>query len=148
MEFDKLKAEDEVLAYLPMAWVGDHIFSFGQSYVAGFCVNCPESAATVMQDLKEIGPTYYFAPPAVFESLLTTVSIRIEDASFIKRKMYHFFMKLAKRVGVGILERQTVSLSDKFLYWLGNLLVYGPLKNTLGFTRNPARVHRRRGDRH
>ena len=85
--------------------------------------------------MKEIGPTYYFAPPAVFESLLTTVSIRIEDASFIKRKMYHFFMKLAQRVGVGILERRTVSLSDKFLYWLGNLLVYGPLKNTLGFSR-------------
>ena len=135
VEFDKLKAEDEVLAYLPMAWVGDHIFSFGQSYVAGFCVNCPESAATVMQDLKEIGPTYYFAPPAVFESLLTTVSIRIEDASFIKRKMYHFFMKLAKRVGVGILERRPVSFADRFLYWLGNLLVYGPLKNTLGFSR-------------
>ena len=135
VEFEKLEAEDEVLAYLPMAWVGDHIFSFGQSYVAGFCVNCPESAATVMQDLKEIGPTYYFAPPAVFESLLTTVSIRIEDSIFVKRKMYHYFMKLAKRVGVGVLEGKPVSSGDRFLYWLGNLLVYGPLKNTLGFSR-------------
>ena len=135
VEFDKLRAEDEVLAYLPMAWVGDNIFSFGQSYVSGFCVNCPESAATVMQDLKEIGPTYYFAPPAVFESLLTTVSIRIEDASFIKRKMYHYFMNLAKRVGADILERRPVPFGDRFLYWLGNLLVYGPLKNTLGFSR-------------
>ena len=134
-EFEKLRADDEVLAYLPMAWVGDNIFSFGQSYVTGFCVNCPESAATVMQDLKEIGPTYYFAPPAVFESLLTTVSIRIEDASFIKQKMYHYFMKLAKRVGVRILERQPVSFTDRFMYGLGNLLVYGPLKNTLGFSR-------------
>ena len=135
VEFEKLTADDEVLAYLPMAWVGDHIFSFGQSYVAGFCVNCPESAATVMQDLKEIGPTYYFAPPAVFENLLTTVSIRIEDATFIKQRMYHYFMKLAKRVGVGILEGKPVSSGDRFLYWLGNLLVYGPLKNTLGFSR-------------
>ena len=135
VEFEKLTVEDEVLAYLPMAWVGDHIFSFGQSYVAGFCVNCPESAATVMQDLKEIGPTYYFAPPAVFENLLTTVSIRIEDATFIKQKMYHYFMKLANRVGVGILEGKPVSSGDRFMYWLGNLLVYGPLKNTLGFSR-------------
>ena len=134
-EFDKLRVEDEVLAYLPMAWVGDNIFSFGQSYVTGFCVNCPESAATVMQDLKEIGPTYYFAPPAVFENLLTTVSIRIEDASFIKQKMYHFFMKLAKRVGIRILEGQPVSFADRSMHWLGNLLVYGPLKNTLGFSR-------------
>ena len=132
-EFDKLRPEDEVLAYLPMAWVGDNIFSFGQSYVTGFCVSCPESAATVMQDLKEIGPTYYFAPPAVFENLLTTVSIRIEDASLLKRKMYHYFMDLANRVG--ILEGRPVSSVDRFKYWLGNLLVYGPLKNTLGFSR-------------
>ena len=134
-EFDDLGADDEVLAYLPMAWVGDNIFSFGQSYVTGFCVNCPESAATVMHDLKEIGPTYYFAPPAIFENLLTTVSIRIEDASFIKQKMYHYFMKFAKRVGIGILEGKPVSFPDRFVYWLGNLLVYGPLKNTLGFSR-------------
>ena len=134
-EFDRLTVDDEVLAYLPMAWVGDNIFSFGQSYVTGFCVNCPESAETVMQDLKEIGPTYYFAPPAVFESLLTTVSIRIEDASAIKQTMYHFFMKHAKRVGPSILERRPVSATDRFLYWLGSLLVYGPLKNTLGFSR-------------
>ena len=134
-EFDSLTVDDEVLAYLPMAWVGDNIFSFGQSYVTGFCVNCPESAETVMQDLREIGPTYYFAPPAVFENLLTTVSIRIEDASAIKQTMFHFFMKHAKRVGAGILERRSVSGLDRFLYWLGNLLVYGPLKNTLGFSR-------------
>ena len=133
--FDNLTVDDEVLAYLPMAWVGDNIFSFGQSYVTGFCVNCPESAETVMQDLKEIGPTYYFAPPAVFESLLTSVSIRIEDASVVKQKMYHFFMKHAQRVGADILERRTVSGSDRFLYWLGDILVYGPLKNTLGFSR-------------
>ena len=135
VEFEHLGADDEVLAYLPMAWVGDNIFSFGQSYVSGFCVNCPESAATVMQDLKEIGPTYYFAPPAVFENLLTTVSIRIEDASFLKQKMYHYFMGLAKRVGVDILEGRTVSFYDRIMYRLGNLLVYGPLKNTLGFSR-------------
>ena len=133
--FDNLTVDDEVLAYLPMAWVGDNIFSFGQSYVTGFCVNCPESAETVMQDLKEIGPTYYFAPPAVFESLLTSVSIRIEDASAVKQTMYHFFMKHAQRVGADILERRTVSGSGRFLYWLGNILVYGPLKNTLGFSR-------------
>ena len=134
-ELDGLGVDDEVLAYLPMAWVGDNIFSFGQSYVTGFCVSCPESAATVMQDLKEIGPTYYFAPPAVFENLLTTVSIRIEDASRIKRGMYRYFMDLAKRVGVGILEGRPVPAADRFMYRLGNLLVYGPLKNTLGFSR-------------
>ena len=60
-----LRIEDEVLAYLPMAWVGDHAFSYAQSILTGFAVNCPESAATVLHDLKEIGPTYFFAPPRI-----------------------------------------------------------------------------------
>ncbi len=63
-EFDHLTADDSILSYLPMAWVGDHLFSLAQAMVAGFTINCPESGDTVMTDLREIGPTYYFAPPA------------------------------------------------------------------------------------
>jgi long-chain acyl-CoA synthetase len=135
IERDELRQDEEVLAYLPMAWVGDHIFSFGQSYVAGFCVSCPESRATVMEDLREIGPTYFFAPPAIYENLLTTVMIRMEDASAIKRKMFHYFMDVARRAGIAILDGKQVSARDKLLYWIGGLLVYGPLTNTLGFSR-------------
>jgi len=135
VEFDKLVATDNVLSYLPMAWVGDHLFSYAQFLVAGFTVNCPESADTVMTDLREIGPTYYFAPPRVFESLLTNVSIRMEDASRIKRWLYDSFMAVAKRCGSDILDGRPVSLKDRLLYSLGNLLVYGPLKNTLGMSR-------------
>ena len=83
--FDKLGETDVVLAYLPLAWVGDHYLNYAQSMVAGFCVACPESQETVQADLKEIGPTFYFAPPRVFEGLLTRVMIRIEDASGFKR---------------------------------------------------------------
>ena len=146
-EFDGLEAEDEVLAYLPMAWVGDNIFSFGQSYVTGFCVNCPESAATVMQDLKEIGPTYYFAPPAVFESLLTNVSIRIEDAGILKRGMYHYFMGVAKRAGAGILEGRPVPFRDRLLYGLGDLLGLRSAQEHPRLLAHPCRLYRRRGDR-
>ena len=133
--FDGLCASDEVLAYLPMAWVGDHMLSYGQSFVCGFCVCCPESAATVLHDLKEIGPTYFFAPPRIFENLLTSVMIRMEDASYWKRRIFHYFLDIARRVGVDILERHRVSTKERWLYALGNLLIYGPLKNTLGFTR-------------
>lgn len=135
IERDGLRQDEEVLAYLPMAWVGDHIFSFGQSYVAGFCVSCPESSATVLSDLREIGPTYFFAPPAIYENLLTTVMIRMEDASAIKQKLFHYFMGVAKQVGIPILDGKAVSGLNKFTYWIGGLLVYGPLKNTLGFSR-------------
>lgn len=134
-DFDKLRAGDEVLAYLPMAWVGDFIFSIGQAYYTGFCVNCPESADTMMTDLREIGPTYYFAPPRIFETQLTHVMIRMEDASRFKRSLFHRYMKIAKRVGPDILDGKEVSAMDRFQYWLGEILVYGPLKNTLGFSR-------------
>ena len=135
VERDGLRSDEEVLAYLPMAWVGDNIFSFGQSYVTGFCVSCPESSATVMHDLREVGPTYFFAPPRIYETLLTTVMIRMEDASKLKQKLFHYFMGVARRVGTRILDGEPVSTKDRFLYWLGSLLVYGPLKNTLGFSR-------------
>ena len=135
LAFDNITGEEEVLAYLPMAWVGDNLFSFAQAYVAGFCVNCPEGPETVMTDLKEIGPTYYFAPPAIYETVLTKVMIRMEDASKIKRSMFKYFMDLAKSVGIRILDGKSVSIAERALYGLGNLLVYGPLRNNLGLSR-------------
>lgn len=134
-EFDKLGPNEETLAYLPMAWVGDFIFSMGQAYICGFCVSCPESPETMLHDLKEIGPTFFFAPPRIFENLLTTVMIRMEDASAIKRGVFHNFIEHAKKVGGRILDRKEVSLLDRIYYALGTLLVYGPLKNTLGMSR-------------
>jgi long-chain acyl-CoA synthetase len=104
--------------------------------VAGFCLNCPESPSTVMTDLREIGPTYYFAPPRIYENILTQVMIRIEDAGWVKRKLFHGFMKIARRVGMRILDKKPdVSLSDRLLYAIGNLVIYGPLKNVLGMSR-------------
>ena len=132
---EKLTANEEVLAYLPMAWVGDNLFSYAQSYVAGFCVSCPEDATTVAHDLREIGPTYYFAPPRVYENMLTQVMIRMEDAAKIKRDIFQFFMEHARKVGVRILNREPVSLKDSLLYRLGNIFVYGPLKDVLGLRR-------------
>ncbi len=135
MQFDRLTDREDMLCYLPMAWVGDHLFSFAQAMVAGFTINCPESGETVMTDLREIGPTYYFAPPRVFESLLTQVMIRMEDAGALKKKLFHHFMDVARRCGADLLDGKPVSAGDRFQYWLGNLLIYGPLKNVLGMSR-------------
>jgi long-chain acyl-CoA synthetase len=134
-EFDKLSRNEEILAYLPMAWVGDFIFSVGQAFWTGFCVNCPESTETLMNDLREIGPTYYFGPPRVFETQLTTVMIRMEDAGPLKRRMFHHYMDHARKVGPDILDGKSVSFMDRLKYKIGDFLVYGPLKNTLGFSR-------------
>jgi long-chain acyl-CoA synthetase len=133
--FDDLRQSDDVLAYLPMAWVGDFIFSIGQAYWAGFCVNCPENEETMMQDLREIGPTYFFAPPRVFEGLLTNVMIRMEDAGRFKKSLFDRFMEHARKVGPAILDGKPVGFMDRLRYWIGELVIYGPLKNTMGFTR-------------
>ena len=133
--FDKLTDREDILSYLPMAWVGDCLFSLAQAMVAGFTVNCPESGDTVLTDLREIGPTYYFAPPRVFENMLTTVMIRMEDAGAIKRHMFHYFMDVARRCGADILDGKPVAAGDRLKYAIGKLLVYGPLRNVLGMSR-------------
>ncbi len=134
-EFDKLTHAEDVLAYLPPAWIGQNIFSYAQWLSCGYVVNCPESAATVTIDLKEVGPTYYFAPPRVFEGLLTSVMIRMEDAGSLKRRMFNYFMSVAKRVGPTRMDGKPIGLANSVLYALGNLLVYGPLRNNLGMSR-------------
>jgi len=133
--FDKLTEAEEVLAYMPLAWIGQSIFSYAQWLACGYVVNCPESAATVMIDLKEIGPTYYFAPPRIFEGLLTSVTIRMEDASRLKRWIYRKTMDVARRVGPAIMDGKPVAALDRLKYAFGDVLVYGPLRNSLGFSR-------------
>ena len=133
-EFDDLSANDSVLAYLPMAWVGDFIFSIGQAYWTGFCVNCPESEATMQEDLREIGPSYFFAPPRYFEGVLTQIMIRMEDAGATKKWLFDTFMGLAKRVGPARMDGKRVGPLDRLGYWLGNIFVYGPIKNRMGMT--------------
>lgn len=134
-DFDRLGPNEDVLAYLPPAWIGQNIFSYAQWLACGYVVNCPESAATVMIDLKEVGPTYYFAPPRVFEGLLTSVMIRMEDAGTIKKKMFQSFMGVAKRVGPALMDGLPVSFIDTLKYKLGDFFVYGPLRNNLGMSR-------------
>jgi len=134
-EFENLREDEVVLAYLPMAWVGDNVLSYCQSHLVGFSFACPESPETVPHDLRELGPTYFFAPPRVFENLLTQVTIRMEDAAPLKRRLFRFFMAVAERAGVDILEGRQVPLADRLLYRLGDLCIYGPLKNVLGLSR-------------
>ena len=134
-EFEGLRSDEEILSYLPMAWVGDHVFSYAQAIVVGFAINCPESAATVRHDLREIGPTYFFAPPAIWESLLTTVMVRIEDCAWPKRRLVRFFLDLAQDVERARLAGRAVSAWRRLLYPLGSLLVYGPLRDNLGMRR-------------
>ena len=137
VEFDQLDRRRQTCCRT-CRWPGSAITCspIAQALVAGFTINCPESGDTVMTDLREIGPTYYFAPPRVFENLLTQVMIRMEDAGAIKRWLFHYFMGVARRCGAEILDgKPGVPAADRLLYALGNVLVYGPLRNVLGMSR-------------
>ena len=118
-----------------MAWVGDFVFSIGQAYWNGFCVNCPESPETMQTDLREIAPTYFFAPPRHFETLLTQIMIRMEDAGRLKKRMFDRFMAHARKVGPDLMDGKPVGALDRMLYALGDVLVYGPLRNRAGMSR-------------
>ncbi|WP_048647565.1 AMP-binding protein [Nitratireductor soli] len=133
--FDNLGENETTIAYLPLAWVGDHLFSYAQSYTAGYCVACPESPETINEDRREIAPTYFFAPPRVFETLLTSIMVRMEDAGRVKKAMFDYFLAHAGKVGERILNGETVSFWDRLKYQLGDFLVYGPLKNRIGLSR-------------
>jgi long-chain acyl-CoA synthetase len=133
---EKLTADETVLAYLPMAWIGQNIFSYSQWLINGFTVHCPESQATINADMRDIGPTYYFAPPRVFEALLTQVTIRMEDAAPFKRSLFKYFMDHATRVGGRILDGDSsIGFMDRLKYQIGNIAVYGPLRNALGMSK-------------
>jgi long-chain acyl-CoA synthetase len=132
--FDAITDRDNVIAYLPLAWVGDHYLNYAQALISGFCINCPESPDTAVEDRREIGTTYAFAPPRVFEGMLTRIMIRMEDASWLKRKMFHYYMGVAKRWGEKILNGQSVPPLARLNYAIGEVLVYGPLKNVMGLT--------------
>ena len=134
-EVEALRPDEDILSYLPMAWVGDHIFSYAQSILVGFASNCPESGATALADLKEIGPTYFFAPPRIWENILTSVLIRVEDAWWPKRKLVHFFLTRAQDAERRRLNGQPVGLLARMLWLLGYLLVFGPLRDNLGMRR-------------
>jgi len=132
LKWDNLDETESVMAYLPMAWIGDHIFSYGQALCSGFTINCPESTTTVVLDQREIGPTYIFAPPRIWENILTQIMIKMEDSAWIKRKGFDYFMRVAKRVEKKRIANDKVPLGDNVLYQLGRFFIFGPLVDNLG----------------
>jgi long-chain acyl-CoA synthetase len=132
LEWDNLDETENIMAYLPMAWIGDHMFSYGQALTAGFTVNCPESTTTTFHDQREIGPSHIFAVPRIWENVLTQIMIKIEDSAWIKQKAFHYFMKVANRVEKKRIANESVPLVDKILYAIGNIFIYAPLLDNLG----------------
>ena len=132
---EHFSASDEILCYLPMAWIGDSLLSLVLALLAGFTANCPERPETVQRDLRELGPTVVIAPPRIWENLLTSLRLRAADASPLKRKLFAFFQRRAERTEQFQSENKNPSLTMRLGSALGEYLVYGPVRDQLGFRR-------------
>jgi long-chain acyl-CoA synthetase len=135
LQVDRLSARDEIMAYLPMAWIGDTFFSVVLSFLTGAAVNCPEDTTTVRQDFREIGPTMTFAPPRIWENLLSQVQVKIGDAGWLQRTLCQVFLAVGMQAATQRMEGKSGSLGLRLLTHLGEWLVYGPLRDQLGLRR-------------
>jgi len=132
---EDIRPGDELLCYLPMAWIGDSLFSVVLNLLVGFTCNCPERPETVQRDLRELGPTIGFAPPRIWESMLSSVRVRAADSTPLKREVFHFFQRLAERAELLKGEGKSVPAPMRLGLAFGEVLVYGPLRDQLGLGR-------------
>lgn len=135
LQVDALSAGDEIMAYLPMAWIGDTFFSVVLASLTGAAVNCPEDTTTVRQDFREIGPTITFAPPRIWENLLSQAQVKIGDAGWLQRRLCEAFLPRGMQAAALYMEGKPIPLGLRLLTWLGEWMVYAPLRDQLGLRR-------------
>ena len=132
---EDVRPGDDMLCYLPMAWIGDSLLSLVLHLLVGFTANCPERPDTVQRDLRELGPTIGIAPPRIWENMLTAVRVRATDATPLKRRLFDYFQGLAERAELFRAEGRGPSPLLRLGLALGEFLVYGPVRDQLGLRR-------------
>ena len=132
---ERCTERDEVLSYLPLAWVGEVAWTLGAALLAGYVVNCPEEPETVLENLRELGPTVFLAPPRIWENMFSTLQVRVEDAGWVKRRLYHAFISVGMEVARRRLAGAAPSPVERALVGLGEVLVFGAVRDHLGLRR-------------
>jgi long-chain acyl-CoA synthetase len=135
LEVERYDRTDQMLAYLPPAWIGDTFWSLAGSLMVGCTVNCPERPETVLENLREIGPHFIVAPPRIWENLVSNVQVKMADASWVKRRLYGWLMPVGEEAARRTMEKQPLSLRLRVLHALGEFFVFAPLRDHLGFRR-------------
>ena len=132
---EEVRPGDDMLCYLPMAWIGDSLLSLVLHLLVGFTANCPERPDTVQRDLRELGPTIGIAPPRIWENMLTSLRVRTADSTPLKRRLFDFFQHLAERGELLKADGKRPGLGMRLSLALGEFLVYGPVRDQLGLRR-------------
>jgi long-chain acyl-CoA synthetase len=132
---DDFRVDDDYLAYLPMAWVGDAFYTLILSLYVGFACNCPESPETVQRDLRELGPTLILAPPRIWENMLTSVQVKAADSTPLKHWVFERFRAVGERAEILRADGKPVPPALRLGCLLGEFFVFGPIRDQLGLRR-------------
>jgi len=127
--------EEEILAYLPMAWIGDFAVTMAAAIALRFTINIPERSETVLRNLREIAPTLYLAAPRSWDNLLTSIRVRMADSTPLKRRIFDHFIDIGVTVERLKLDAKAPSAMQRLQCRLGEALVYGPIKDQFGLNR-------------
>jgi long-chain acyl-CoA synthetase len=132
---DKLEDTDEYLSFLPFAWIGEQMNSFGVAMATGITINFPESVETSMEDLKEIGPHFMFGAPRIYETIRSQIWLKIDESYWLNRLIYEKFIKIGEKAARYRMSGEPMPASLRFAAWLGKTLVFDPLINQIGLRR-------------
>lgn len=134
-EIDPPFDTDNHLSFLPLAWISEHVLGVAAHVVAGQVVNFPERPETVQANIREIGPQLLLFNSRLWENLVASVQARIADSNALNRWLYRVFLPIGYRVADLRFAHKQVGLWQRFLYWLGDVSVFAPLRNQLGLSR-------------
>lgn len=134
-EIDPLEDKDEYLSFLPLAWIGEQMMTLSMAFYNGITVNFPEEPSTVMENLREIGPHVIFSPPRIYEDMLSKFQVKIQDSSWLKRKLYEWFKPIGEKVAVAHFEQKVLSLKTKILYKIADYLIFSAIRDHFGLLR-------------
>ena len=132
---DELSDTDEYLSFLPFAWIGEQMNSFGVAMATGITINFPESVETSMVDLKEIGPHFMFGAPRIYETIRSQIWLKIDESYWLNRIVYEKFIKIGEKAARYRMSGEPMPLSLRFMAWLGKVMVMDPLINQIGLRR-------------
>jgi long-chain acyl-CoA synthetase len=134
-EADPLEDTDEYLSFLPFAWIGEQMNSFGVAMATGITINFPESVETAMEDLKEIGPHFMFGAPRIYETIRSQIWLKIDESYWLNRKLYNYFIKIGEKAAGYRMSGQSMPPGLRFKAWLGYQMIFRPLINQIGLLR-------------
>ncbi|WP_017755284.1 AMP-binding protein [Calidifontibacillus oryziterrae] len=132
---DPLEPSDQYLSFLPLAWIGEQMMSMAMGLYNGITINFPEEPTTVLENIREIGPHLMFSPPRIYEDMLSRFQVRIQDASWLKRKFYEWCLPIGEKVADAHLNNLPVSFGTKFIYKIADYFMFSAIRDHFGLLR-------------